>query len=91
MAERKPIDKAARNQRLAMGVGVGGGSAVVLAIVISGIYQEATGKVMDQQLAMATGALIGALGSTIAICLREVKSLIIDIMKYRAADGKGDD
>lgn len=78
--------KTARKNRLVRGVGVGGTSGVAVAILAGWLYTEQTGKMLDQEVAMAMSALIGSVGSTVAICLQEIKDIIWEFLRQRRKD-----
>lgn len=69
-----------RRARLALGVGGGGSTGIALAIAIGAWWKHEHGVEMEWSVAMAVSALVGALCSTVAICLRETRELLLALL-----------
>lgn len=68
--------KSVRRDRLVMGTGVGGGIGLAIALIAGMLYKDTTGNQLDQEISLAIGSVIGSLGSTIAICLQDIRTML---------------
>jgi hypothetical protein len=74
--ERRRVDEAVRRARIVQGAGSGTAIGSSLAILFDWAYATHTGNLLPSQVAIALGAVIGSLSSTVTICLQDIRALV---------------